>query len=78
MKISSTEPATYQTENNTNHEDKIIAEALTILKNRLKTFGKSFTQIQDSKNYLTLTLSQQESEEFHVLFLTNQHKLIAD
>ncbi|HFP9393749.1 DNA repair protein RadC [Klebsiella michiganensis] len=56
---------------------QIIREALTLLERQLREPGASFTSSHAVRDWLCLQLSTQEREEFTVLFLDNQHRLIA-
>lgn len=40
--------------------------------------SNTFTSPDITKNYLTLILARETNEQFHVLFLDNQHRLIED
>jgi DNA repair protein RadC len=57
-------------------EDDLIAKAKHICKSRLTTFGIAFTSPDIVKDFLTLELSNLESERFDILFLNNQNQLI--
>ncbi|ENX4473474.1 DNA repair protein RadC [Enterobacter roggenkampii] len=54
-----------------------IREALTLLERQLREPGASFTSCNAVRDWLRLQLASQEREEFSVLFLDNQHRLIA-
>ncbi|WP_262926393.1 JAB domain-containing protein [Serratia fonticola] len=58
-------------------EQRIIAIAIRLLEKKLKTRPFSFTSAESTKNYLRLQLERLEHEAFMVLFLDNQHRLIA-
>ena len=58
-------------------EDATIKRALRILENRIREPGQSFNSVESARNYLTLKLAPLEREVFTVLFLDNQHRLIA-
>ncbi|AHG20346.2 hypothetical protein Z042_12395 [Chania multitudinisentens RB-25] len=58
-------------------EQRIIAMAIRLLEKKLKTKPFSFTTSENTKNYLRLQLERLEHEAFMVLFLDNQHRLIA-
>ncbi|MFQ0829059.1 DNA repair protein RadC [Serratia fonticola] len=58
-------------------EQRIIAMAIRLLEKKLKTRPFSFTFAESTKNYLRLQLERLEHEAFMVLFLDNQHRLIA-
>lgn len=58
-------------------DDAVIAEALALLDSRLRRPGVVFDSPNKTKQYVTLHLAEREREEFMVLFLTNQHALIA-
>jgi DNA repair protein RadC len=57
-------------------DDQIIALALGIVRNRLRTFSYSFASPESVTSYLTIELANLESERFDVLFLNNQNRLI--
>jgi len=65
----------YHVDGTVSAED-IITMAKRIL-NRRFAKGRAMTDPQQSKNFLTLKLSQLEHEVFSILFLNNQHKVIA-
>lgn len=56
---------------------KTIREALILLACQLREPGASFTSGQAVRDWLRLHLAILEREEFSVLFLDNQHRLIA-
>lgn len=58
-------------------EQKTIRKALTLLKRQLREPGASFTSTTAARDWLRLQLATSEREEFTVLFLDNQHRLIA-
>ena len=55
-----------------------IREALTLLEHQLREPGVAFTSTTAVRDWLRLQLATQEREEFIVLWLDNQHRLIAD
>ena len=55
----------------------IIEEALTILDARLRNPNPAFTNPNDSRDYLKLTLAELEYESFSVMFLDNQNRLLS-
>lgn len=57
-------------------DQDIIEEALTILDARLRNPNPAFTNPNDSRDYLKLTLAELEYESFSVMFLDNQHRLL--
>lgn len=57
-------------------DNATIALALRILESRLLKKGHYFKCPEDTENYLKLKLATLEHEEFHCLFLDNQHALI--
>ena len=61
----------------TGTDDAIIAQALAILAQRIRT-GPVFASPSDIKAYLQLKTGGQEHETFTVLFLDSQNQLIAD
>ena len=54
-----------------------IREALALLERLLREPGESFTSSHAVRDWLRLQLATSEREEFIVLFLDNQHRLIA-
>lgn len=58
-------------------EQQTIREALTLLERQLREPGASFTSSNAVRDWLRLQLTLEEREEFTVLFLDNQHRLIA-
>ncbi|WP_439413043.1 RadC family protein [Enterobacter ludwigii] len=56
---------------------QIIREALTLLECQLREPGAAFTSATAVRDWLRLQLATLEREEFVVLFLDNQHRLIA-
>ena len=54
-----------------------IREALTLLERQLREPGASFTSSHAVRDWLRLQLASLEREEFTVLFLDNQQRLIA-
>lgn len=72
MEIRTETPALYYSAS----EDKAIAKAMAILESRMKTRGISLTSPDAVRDYLRLKIQNLEHEEFHVLFLDNQHQLI--
>lgn len=70
--IQTETPATYYTA----AEEVILKDAKRILLNRLKTHGIAMVEPQIVKDWLRLNMQHLEHEEFWVLFLDNQHRLI--
>ncbi|MGK2895352.1 RadC family protein [Klebsiella michiganensis] len=54
-----------------------IREALTLLEQQLREPGAAFTSTTAVRDWLRLQLATLEREEFVVLFLDNQHRLLA-
>ncbi|HFY0729820.1 TPA: DNA repair protein RadC [Citrobacter amalonaticus] len=54
-----------------------ILEALTLLEHQLREPGVTFTSTTAVRDWLRLQLATQEREEFMVLWLDNQHRLLA-
>ncbi|EAQ9982962.1 DNA repair protein RadC [Salmonella enterica] len=54
-----------------------IREALTLLERQLREPGAAFTSTQAARDWLRLRMAGLEREEFMVLYLDNQHRLIA-
>lgn len=59
-------------------DDAVIARALAILESRLRKHEHEFHDPSDVKSYLRLHYRNHEHEEFNVLYLTSQGKLIAN
>lgn len=58
-------------------EQAVINEALSILKNHINN-NDVFTSPQNTKDYLCIKMAGIEREQFNVLFLDNQNRLIED
>lgn len=58
-------------------DQQTIRTALTLLERQLREPGASFTSSHAVRDWLRLQLAALEREEFTVLFLDNQHRLIA-
>jgi len=56
--------------------DEIVTMAKRLLNKRFAK-GRAMTEPKSSKDYLTLKLSNFEHEVFSILFLSNNHKIIA-
>ncbi|EDD5837867.1 DNA repair protein RadC [Salmonella enterica] len=54
-----------------------IREALTLLEHQLREPGAAFTSTQAARDWLRLRMAGLEREAFMVLYLDNQHRLIA-
>ncbi|EAS6351347.1 DNA repair protein RadC [Salmonella enterica] len=54
-----------------------IREALTLLEHQLREPGAAFTSTQAARDWLRLRMAGLEREEFMVLYLNNQHQLLA-
>lgn len=59
----------------TENEKEIIAHAASIIESKIKTMD-AFTSPDLVKSYCSFNLSTLERENFFVLFLDNQHRLI--
>ncbi|WP_410684068.1 RadC family protein [Citrobacter europaeus] len=57
---------------------RTIQEALTLLERQLREPGVAFTSSHAVRDWLRLQLSPLDREAFTVLWLDNQHRLIAD
>lgn len=57
-------------------EDRAIYRAMYLLKERLRKPGESFNSPSEVRKYLTLKLACEDSEQFMVMFLDAQHRLI--
>jgi len=57
-------------------DNRAIKKALLILESRLIKKEHYFKCPEDTENYLKIKLADLEHEEFHCLFLDNQHALI--
>ncbi|XEH49585.1 DNA repair protein RadC [Edwardsiella tarda] len=58
-------------------DQQTVREALTLLERQLREPGASFTSSHAVRDWLRLQLASLEREEFTVLFLDNQYRLIA-
>ena len=58
-------------------DDEHIAESLRRLAMRLRRPGQPMSSPSDVKNYLVLTLAEEEREQFGVMFMDSQHSVIA-
>ncbi|MGU7301620.1 RadC family protein [Salmonella enterica subsp. enterica serovar Sandiego] len=56
---------------------QIIREALTLPEHQLREPGAAFTSTQAARDWLRLRMTGLEREEFMVLYLNNQHQLLA-
>jgi DNA repair protein RadC len=60
----------------------IIDQAVKLLREEMASYkcdqAHTFTNPSKVRDYLMLSLAKKEAEEFHVLFLNNQHGLIKD
>ncbi|HAT1684987.1 TPA: DNA repair protein RadC [Klebsiella oxytoca] len=56
---------------------RTIHRALTLLDNHLREPGTAFTSTQAARDWLRLRMAGLEREEFMVLYLNNQHQLLA-
>lgn len=61
----------------TPYAQRTIRRALNILERLLREPGAAFTTSSSVRNWLRLQLTQEQREEFSVLWLDNQHQLIA-
>ncbi|HHD2903990.1 MULTISPECIES: RadC family protein [Enterobacter] len=61
----------------TPYAQRTIRRALNILERLLREPGAAFTTSSSVRNWLRLQLTQEQREEFSVLWLDNQHRLIA-
>ena len=61
----------------TEKENATIEKALQILKSRIKERGDFMEKPADVENFLKIQFSEMEYEAFSVIFLDNQHRLIA-
>lgn len=59
-------------------DDEVIARALAILESRLRKHAHTFLAANDVKSYLRLHYRDHGHEEFNVLFLNSDGKLIAN
>lgn len=57
-------------------DDRVIAEAMRILGNRIRREGPMFTSPQSIKDYLVLQHAEREYECFGVVFLDSRHRFI--
>ena len=56
---------------------RIVRQALSILEQHLRQPGVSFLSADETRDWLRLKMAGLEREEFMVLFLNNQHQLLA-
>lgn len=56
-------------------EDRIVQQALQILQQRFQG-RNALTSPKDTRNYLTLKLTETQREEFYVLFLNTRHHVL--
>ena len=61
----------------TPYAQRTIRRALNILERQLREPGAVFTTSSSVRDWLRLQLTQEQREEFSVLWLDNQHRLIA-
>lgn len=61
----------------TPYAQRTIRRALNILERQLREPGAAFTTSSSVRDWLRLKLTQEQREEFSVLWLDNQHRLIA-
>lgn len=59
-------------------DDATIERALAILSGRMTAPGQFFSAPIQTRSYLTLRMGGLEHEEFRVLFLDSQHRLLTD
>lgn len=59
------------------HEQHIITQAIGLLERQLQARTVVLTQPDAARSYLRLQLERQEREVFMVMYLDNQHRLIA-
>lgn len=60
------------------HSEKLISRALRCLEDRLKYLtGETLNHSRHVRDYLRLKLAEEKNEVFSVLFLDNQHRLLA-
>jgi len=56
---------------------RIVRQALSILEQHLRQPGVSFLSADETRDWLRLKMAGLDREEFMVLFLNNQHQLLA-
>lgn len=61
----------------TDAENQIISDALNILESRIKEKGEFMENPNNVENFLRIQFSEMEHEAFSVIFLDNQHRMIA-
>lgn len=61
----------------TDANDEIVRQALAILASRLRKPGHALTCSDSTRTYLRLQLAEREHEVFAILYLDNQHRVIA-
>lgn len=74
MKINSETSAPYFAEKF--DDDSIIEQAIKLIQSKLKTPGKALTDPKLVREYLILHLAHREEENFSMILLDNQHRVI--
>lgn len=77
-KVHSEDAAVYRVDTTVAHEDRIIAQALLILNNRLRERDTYLSSPNAVRDYLRLQLATLEYEVFGCLFIDAQNRLIAN
>lgn len=75
--IRNEESPIYEVKPQTPEEDEIIRQAMNILACRMRQPGAAMDNPNIVKQYLTLQLAELEHEEFWMLFVDAQHRVIA-
>lgn len=57
-------------------EDRVIANAIELLRKRLATPGEALTNPTAVRNLLALKLAGEQSEKFSILLLDNKHRVL--
>lgn len=78
-KVKSESPAIYAVDSTSarEEEDRVIEKALSILNSRMKKPGALMGSPDVAANYLRLLIGGLEHEVFHVLFMNNNHSVLA-
>lgn len=76
-KVKNEEPAEYRATRVTTDEERVIAEALSILEKRVTRLSDVMGSPADVRRFLTLEMAGLEHELFSVMWLDTQNRLIA-
>lgn len=76
-KVQTEEPAAYNATLVAPDEERIIAEALAILENRVARLSDVMSSPADVRRFLTMEMAGLEHEMFSIMWLDTQNRLIA-